>query len=556
MQVTLNNDINLTDKELEVYKQIINLSPNESPKLQGDGVLKIAPFDNYYLITIYSELEKEDIPVDLTNMGDLYINFQDDKNEISIKNFTETKDIQPENGQVLFRITKENAIKILGLKNNVFYITSYMDGEHNGSDETVIYSGKVYEYNKGSVLSLEDEIEFWKLLYAKDIAAKNEEIESLELKIKTLGDQLASAEALVNAYKETNQQLQDQVDNLSSENVNNVDSQESLNNAIQAHEQFRKDNGKLDKFSEDNEKLLENEMSRRQVYLPVSRGGLTPVSSVTSDNPNQQGTQPGNALLPTFKLYVTHFATTKDEVDTVYKYSRLKTLNKFDGRNTISTGLQSTKTQVPYNYVSMVCIYDILDGVGSGFSVDNIKSVTIKKIDNQQLNEVYRVNEYNDLVLYSNNNTIKETSNSSDNAIKSQTNLGAFEYTFKSGVTIYSHESKVKSAMNILKTINSDYNPDNLKYNDFVESLSKSIGDLDNNIDGNKLKIVDNTETNEVTNYICAFPIFHLYKQEYTQDGERIYDGKSEKIIVTITNSENISNSIEVSVNNIAVDLY
>lgn len=564
MQLTENNDINLTDRQLEVYKQIINLSPNETPKLQGDGVLKISPFDNYYLITIYSELEKEDIPVDLTNMGDFYINFKDDKTSVSIKNYTNTKDIQPENGQVLFRITKEDADKILNMNNNIFYITSYMEDEYSGSDETVIYSGRVYEYNKGSVLSLEDEIEFWKLLYAKDIAEKNELIESNESRIKQLQEQLASADALIEAYKETNKQLQDQLDKLSDGNSNNVDSQDSLNNSTQEYEELRGNNDdESTSTTNDNERLLEREMSSQQTTLPIrGRGGFQVVTPITSNNPTTQ--QIGNAELPTFKLFVTHFDTTKDSVDNVYKYTRARLLNnKFDGRSTIKTNLSSTSTKVPYNYVSMVCIYDILDGVGSGFDKNNIKEITIKKIDNPSLNETYRVNEYDDLVLYkkqTTNNQITTTQNSSNrdniNSVDDLIN-GVTNYDFNSGETIYSYETKVKSAMNVLKIINSDYNPDNLTYKDFVKSLEKSIGELDSTIDGNKLKIVDNTTTHEETNYICAYPIFHLYKHEYLDDdNERMYDGISEKIIVTITNTENVSNSVEVNVNNITNDLF
>lgn len=140
------------------YKRVVNLSKNETVYSQGDGIIKIAPFDNYYLFTIYSEINLEDVPVDLNNMGDFYLVFKDKKSEVRIKNFTNTKDINVSSGQILFKISQEDAEKILSLTTDIFYVTSAVITNDSKSDETVIYSGKFAEYNKANNDSLSNTI--------------------------------------------------------------------------------------------------------------------------------------------------------------------------------------------------------------------------------------------------------------------------------------------------------------------------------------------------------------------------------------------------------------
>ena len=189
-------------------KRVTNLSKNEKVYEQGDGIMKIAPFDNYYMFTIYSELNLENVPVDLHNMGSFFLTFKDKSSEVKIENFKNTKDVNPALGQILFRISQEEAEKILSLDTNIFYVTSFLRDENSKSDETVIYSGRFAEYNEANLNSLTDEIERLKneLNATKTEKLKNET--ELNSKITELSDSLvklrneyASVQEDLNNYK-------------------------------------------------------------------------------------------------------------------------------------------------------------------------------------------------------------------------------------------------------------------------------------------------------------------------------------------------------------------
>lgn len=173
-------------------KRITNLSKNEKIYAQGDGVMKIAPFDNYYLFTIYSELNMEDIPVDIHNMGSFFLTFKDKSSEIRIENYKNTRDIDPTSGQILFRISQEEAEKILALNTNIFYITSMLYDNISKSDETVLYSGRFAEYNDASINSLTDEIAKLNTELNAIKKEKEDEKKELQAKIDKLTDLLNS----------------------------------------------------------------------------------------------------------------------------------------------------------------------------------------------------------------------------------------------------------------------------------------------------------------------------------------------------------------------------
>ncbi|MBR4589623.1 MAG: hypothetical protein IKO36_03075 [Bacteroidaceae bacterium] len=185
-------------------KKVTNLSKNEIIYEQGDGILKIAPFDNYYLFTIYSEMNLEDVPVDLHNMGSFYLTFKDKSNEIRIKNYTNTNDVKPVDGQILFKISQEEAEKILTLETNVFYVTSMISDDVSKSDETVIYSGKFFEYNEASIDSLTQKIADLKKEINDITNAKDKEISELNNKINELSDTIIK---LKNEYNSLNDDL-------------------------------------------------------------------------------------------------------------------------------------------------------------------------------------------------------------------------------------------------------------------------------------------------------------------------------------------------------------
>lgn len=183
-------------------KRVTNLSKNEKTYSQGDGIIKIAPFDNYYLFTIYSELNLEDVPVDLRNMGSFYLTFKDTESEVRIQNYTNTKDIDPSAGQILFKISQENAEKALSLNTNVFYITSMASDDKSKSDETVLYSGKFVEYNAGNINSLTDTINRLKTEKQELTNSTSAQINNLQKKVNELTDALTKLKNEYLAVKE------------------------------------------------------------------------------------------------------------------------------------------------------------------------------------------------------------------------------------------------------------------------------------------------------------------------------------------------------------------
>ena len=85
------------------------------PLPQGDGTIRISPFDDYYIFTFYDEMDNENTPIDLSNVGTLYMSFIGENDEIRIPYYTNVQDVSLAQGQVLFRISKENSKKILNL---------------------------------------------------------------------------------------------------------------------------------------------------------------------------------------------------------------------------------------------------------------------------------------------------------------------------------------------------------------------------------------------------------------------------------------------------------
>jgi hypothetical protein len=172
-------DIQLSETESIFLKKFKNLSVNETPLPQGQGVVKISPFDDYFLFTLYDEIEGVDSPIDLSNVGTIFMVFIGKNNEIRIPNFTNVKDVDMANGQVLFRVGKDDSQKILELDNKNFYIsTTMMDGDGK-SDESVIYTGTFLSFQESAEVSVLNELESTQLEFAKELAKLQETINEL-----------------------------------------------------------------------------------------------------------------------------------------------------------------------------------------------------------------------------------------------------------------------------------------------------------------------------------------------------------------------------------------
>ena len=119
---------------------------------KGDVCLKLNPFDNFRMFTLYDDWRSDDRkPIDLSNGQKLYLVFKSGKKEIRIPEYDlidSSYSVDKVNGQVLFKIPKKQAVDILAMDNRVFYITRLYDRtDYTGkkvlsTDEEVLFSGQ------------------------------------------------------------------------------------------------------------------------------------------------------------------------------------------------------------------------------------------------------------------------------------------------------------------------------------------------------------------------------------------------------------------------------
>lgn len=191
---------------------------NDTIYAKGDTCLLINPFDTYHLFRIYNNWNTDS--KSLLNLSDsgqkIFLIFKSNKTEIRIPEFDNsgsTYSVDRTNGEVLFKITKENANNILAMSSNTFYLTrlfEYYDGDGKliyTSGEEVIFTGKWADESRWSSSSLTAMIESLK----KQLESANSQINSLT---RTVNEQRLQLES----YIEENQVLQERVAALESEN--------------------------------------------------------------------------------------------------------------------------------------------------------------------------------------------------------------------------------------------------------------------------------------------------------------------------------------------------
>ena len=180
----------------DLYKKFTNLAVDDVILPQGDGTIRISPFDDYILFTIYEERNGSDTPIDFLSAGSIFLSFIGENDEIKIPYYTNVKQMDLSAGQVLFRISAEDSKKILALDNNNFYVSVQMQAEgENASDESVIYTGKFLSFADEAQQSLTDKYDL--LLKASieegvehqaQISERDKEIATLKQTITDLQD--------------------------------------------------------------------------------------------------------------------------------------------------------------------------------------------------------------------------------------------------------------------------------------------------------------------------------------------------------------------------------
>lgn len=193
--------------------KIINTTPSNVIYKQSEGKMSISPFDNFTKFIFYDNSNQESSGsenpelMDLVNTGIFYLSFidEDSGDEVRIKNYTNIKDINPSQGEVIFKIDKNDSKKILKFKSNNFYISARLEIGDEKSDETMMYSGTWFKpqekYNKlasSIIKELKESNDYLKISVdsekeesEKVITDLENDIDFLEKEKKILKDQLS-----------------------------------------------------------------------------------------------------------------------------------------------------------------------------------------------------------------------------------------------------------------------------------------------------------------------------------------------------------------------------
>jgi hypothetical protein len=204
-------DIPLTQTEVKFYKKFKNLSVNERAMPQGEGTVRISPFDDYVIFTLYDEIGGVDSPIDLSNVGTIYMVFIGKTDEIRIPNYTNVQNVDLSAGQVLFRIDKNNSQKILALDNRNFYISTMMTDPDGNSDESVIYTGTFLSFVESAKVSLVQQLEADRIEYSKQLALLQATIDKLNQEINQKDTVISQQIAVIETIKESNQNLSNEI---------------------------------------------------------------------------------------------------------------------------------------------------------------------------------------------------------------------------------------------------------------------------------------------------------------------------------------------------------
>ena len=185
----------------DVPLEITNTTATNKIYQQGEGQMIISPFDDFSKFIFYDNSLQEATGasepqlMDLTSMGVFYLSFIDETSgdEVRVQNYTNVKGISPAQGEVIFRIGKEDSKKILKFKSNNFYVSSRLEIGPDKSDETMMYVGQwfkpeaKYQATASEIIKgLETSNKALKLNLTSEKEASNEVIKDLETEISTL----------------------------------------------------------------------------------------------------------------------------------------------------------------------------------------------------------------------------------------------------------------------------------------------------------------------------------------------------------------------------------
>ena len=181
----------------DIPLSIQQISSIEKVYKQGEAPIGISPFDNFYQFIIYNNATSSAVGLsspqllDLTHAGTLYLNFFDQTTGLRIKipSYNNIKQINPVNGEVIFKIPTDQSLKILGLTDTNYYISSVLSTGSDTSEETLLYSGTWYNSKNKADAVVSDQIDTLSKEYA---TLQTYTMASNDTKDKAITDQKAT----------------------------------------------------------------------------------------------------------------------------------------------------------------------------------------------------------------------------------------------------------------------------------------------------------------------------------------------------------------------------
>jgi len=238
--IGVSTNVSTTKPYQEFFQRFVVLDPNARTLPNGDGTIRISPFDDYIIFTLYDDtvgsvpvdpanqkqenpneaaafVNTAESPIDLSNVGTLTLVFVGENDEIRIPNWTQVQNVDLSQGQVLFRIDKESSKKILSLDNNNFYISTRMEDVNGVSDESVLYTGTFLGLTDAAQESMTSKMEAQAALYSDELARLQLQILNYEANQAELLSTIEELNSTIIALENSNIALADQVEVLSNQ---------------------------------------------------------------------------------------------------------------------------------------------------------------------------------------------------------------------------------------------------------------------------------------------------------------------------------------------------
>ena len=126
-----------------ILKKVTPYSVGSRSFDQGDACFSITAFDDYVYFSLTEERNGEEVPLDLTGYGSIYLRFKNKDVDISIKSVEEIDTIDPSIGEAVFKVNREDSLKVIASGLTSFAIVSRLD---IGDDKSFENEKKNYYY--------------------------------------------------------------------------------------------------------------------------------------------------------------------------------------------------------------------------------------------------------------------------------------------------------------------------------------------------------------------------------------------------------------------------